>query len=55
MESERVAVDTLVGLTGRDRDEVAAIVRRLVLAGIRDPKRLIFKVLQAFPRTAAID
>lgn len=47
MEQQRTAVETIVGLTGYERDVVTALVRRFYLAGIHDPKRLIFKALQA--------
>jgi len=47
MDAQRIAVDALVALTDCDRDTVAAFIRRLYLAGVRDPKRLPFKGLQA--------
>jgi hypothetical protein len=50
MEAQKIAVDAIVALTDCDRDAVTAFVRRLYLAGIRDPKRLTFKGLQAVGR-----
>jgi hypothetical protein len=50
MDAQRIAVDVLVALTDCDRDAVAAFVRRLYLAGVKDPKRLTFKGLQAMGR-----
>ena len=37
-------------LTDCDRDAVTAFIRRLYLAGVKDPKRLTFKGLQAMAR-----
>ena len=51
MDAQRIAVDVLVALTDCDRDAVAAFVRRLYLAGVKDPKRLTFKGLQAMGRS----
>jgi hypothetical protein len=50
MEAMRIAVDALVVLTDCDRDAVTAFIRKLYLAGVRDPKRLTFKGLQALTR-----
>jgi hypothetical protein len=47
MDAQRIAVDAVVALTDCDREAVATFIRRLYLAGIRDPKRLTFKGLQA--------
>ncbi len=47
MDAQRIAVDAIVALTDCDRDAVATFVRRFYLAGIKDPKRLTFKGLQA--------
>jgi len=47
MDAQRIAVDALVALTDCDRDVVEAFIRRLYLAGVKDPKRLTFKGLQA--------
>ena len=47
MEAQRIAVDTLVALTGCDRASAVAFIRSLYLAGVKDPKRLTFKGLQA--------
>ena len=47
MDAQRIAVDAIVVLTGCDRDEVTAFIRRLYLSGVKDPKRLTFKGLQA--------
>jgi hypothetical protein len=53
MDAQKIAVDALVALTDCDRETVAAFVRSLYLAGVKDPKRLTFKGLQALSRTAA--
>ncbi|MGJ5178202.1 hypothetical protein ACQR16_08895 [Bradyrhizobium oligotrophicum] len=50
MEAQKTAVDAIVVLTGCDRDAVAAFIRRIYLAGVRDPKRLTFKGLQEMGR-----
>jgi hypothetical protein len=50
MEAQKIAVDAVVALTDCDRNDVAAFIRRLYLAGVRDPKRLTFKGLQALSR-----
>ena len=50
MEAQRIAVDAVVALTDCDRDAVIAFIRKLYLAGVRDPKRLTFKGLQALAR-----
>ena len=50
MDAQRIAVDAVVALTDCDRDTVAAFIRRLYLAGVKDPKRLTFKGLQAMTR-----
>ena len=47
MDAQRIAVDAVVALTDCDRDTVAVFIRRFYLAGVRDPKRLTFKGLQA--------
>ena len=47
MEAQNTAIDAVVVLTGCDRDAVAHFIRRIYLAGIKDPKRLTFKGLQA--------
>jgi hypothetical protein len=47
MDAQRIAVDAVVALTDCDRDAVAAFIRKLYLAGVKDPKRLTFKGLQA--------
>ncbi|MBV9563247.1 MAG: hypothetical protein JOY90_22800 [Bradyrhizobium sp.] len=47
MEAQKIAVDAVVVLTGCERSAVEAFIRRFYLAGIRDPKRLTFKGLQA--------
>ena len=47
MDAQRIAVDALVALTDCDREQVTAFIRRLYLAGVKDPKRLTFKGLQA--------
>jgi hypothetical protein len=50
MDAQRIAVDAVVALTGCDREQVAAFIRRLYLGGVKDPKRLTFKGLQAMAR-----
>jgi len=47
MDAQRIAIDAVVALTDCDREQVTAFIRRLYLAGVKDPKRLTFKVLQA--------
>ena len=47
MEAQKIAVDAIVALTNCDRDAVTSFIRRLYLAGVKDPKRLTFKGLQA--------
>ena len=50
MDAQRIAVDAIVALTDCDREPVVAFIRRLYLTGVRDPKRLTFKGLQALAR-----
>jgi hypothetical protein len=50
MDAQRIAVDAVVALTDCDRDAAIAFIRRLYLAGVKDPKRLTFKGLQAMTR-----
>jgi hypothetical protein len=50
MDAQRIAVDAVVALTDCDREQVTAFIRRLYLAGVKDPKRLTFKGLQAMVR-----
>jgi hypothetical protein len=50
MDAQRIAVDALVALTDCDRETAAAFIRRLYLDGVKDPKRLTFKGLQAMTR-----
>jgi hypothetical protein len=50
MDAQKIAVDAVVALTDCDRDTVAAFIRRFYLAGVKDPKRLTFKGLQALAR-----
>ena len=47
MDAQRIAVDAVVALTDCDREAAVTFIRRLYLAGIRDPKPLTFKGLQA--------
>jgi hypothetical protein len=51
VDAQRIAIDAVVALTDCDREVVAAFIRRLYLAGVKDPKRLTFKGLQALART----
>jgi hypothetical protein len=50
MDAQRIAVDALVALTDCDRAQATAFIRSLYLAGVKDPKRLTFKGLQALAR-----
>ena len=47
MDAQRIAVEAVVALTDCDRAAAAAFIRKLYLAGVKDPKRLTFKGLQA--------
>ena len=50
MDAQKTAVDAIVVLTGCDPEAVSAFIRRirrLYLSGVKDPKRLTFKGLQA--------
>ena len=51
MDAQRIAVDAVVALTDCDRETARAFVRKCYLAGVRDPKRLTFKGLQALARS----
>ena len=51
MDAQRIAVDAVVALTHCDREAAAAFIRKFYLAGVRDPKRLTFKGLQALARS----
>ena len=51
MDAQKIAVDALVALTDCDRETITAFVRKLYLAGVKDPKRLTFKGLQALARS----
>jgi hypothetical protein len=51
MDAQRIAVDAVVVLTGCDRDAAVAFIRGLYLAGVKDPKRLTFKGLQALAQS----
>jgi hypothetical protein len=51
MEAQKTAVEAIVALTGYDRHVVAESIRRFYLSGVRDPKRLTFKGLQAFAQS----
>jgi hypothetical protein len=55
MDAQRIAVDAVVALTGCDREQVAAFIRGLYLGGVKDPKRLTFKGLQAMARVDDTD
>jgi hypothetical protein len=50
MEAQKTAVEAIVALTGCDRAMVSAFIRKFYLAGVKDPKRLTFKGLQAVAR-----
>jgi hypothetical protein len=47
MDAQRIAIDAVVALTDCDREMVTTFIRRFYLAGVKDPKRLTFKGLQA--------
>lgn len=47
MDAQQIAVDAVVVLTGCDRDAISRFIRSQYLAGVKDPKRLTFKALQA--------
>jgi hypothetical protein len=47
MDAQKIAIDAVVALTDCDREQVTAFIRRFYLAGVKDPKRLTFKGLQA--------
>jgi hypothetical protein len=51
MDAQRIAVDAVVALTGCDREQVTVFIRKFYLAGVKDPKRLTFKGLQAVTRS----
>ena len=51
MDAQRIAIDAVVALTGCDRDAVTVFIRSLYLAGVKDPKRLTFRGLQAMARS----
>jgi len=50
MEAQKIAIDAIVALTDCDREALDAVIRKLYLAGVKDPKRLTFKGLQAVAR-----
>lgn len=50
MDAQRIAVDAVVALTGCDREQLTAFIRSVYLSGVKDPKRLTFKGLQAVSR-----
>ena len=54
MDAQRIAVDAVVELTDCDREAVVAFIRKLYLSGVKDPKRLTFKGLQAMARNGAV-
>ena len=51
MDAQRIAVDAVIALTDCDREAVVTFIRKPYLAGVRDPKRLNFKGLQAMARS----
>ncbi|HET6839921.1 MAG TPA: hypothetical protein VFH41_09310 [Bradyrhizobium sp.] len=50
MDAQKIAIEAVVALTDCDRETAAAFIRKFYLSGIRDPKRLTFKGLQALAR-----
>ncbi len=51
MDAQTIAIDAVVVLTGSNRDTVTALIQKLYLTGVKDPKRLTFKGLQAVARS----
>ena len=51
MDAQTIATDAVVVLTGSNREAVAALIQKLYLTGVKDPKRLTFKGLQAIARS----
>jgi hypothetical protein len=51
MDAQKIAIDAVVALTDCDREQVTAFIRSFYLAGVKDPKRLTFKGLQALARS----
>jgi len=49
MDAQTIAIDAVVTLTGGNREAVTAL-QKLYMAGVKDPKRLTFKGLQAAAR-----
>jgi hypothetical protein len=50
MDAQTIAIDAVVVLTGSNRDTVTALIQKFYLTGVKDPKRLTFKGLQAVAR-----
>jgi hypothetical protein len=50
MDAQTVAIDAVVALTGGNREAVTALIQKLYMTGVKDPKRLTFKGLQAAAR-----
>ena len=50
MDAQRIAIDAVVALTDCDREQVTAFIRRLYLAGVKDPKRLTSRVCRRWRR-----
>lgn len=50
MDAQRIAIDAVVVLTGYNREAVTALIQKFYQTGVRDPKRLTFKGLQAVAR-----
>jgi hypothetical protein len=47
VDAQAIAIDAVVALTDGNREMVTDLIQRLYLTGVRDPKRLTFKGLQA--------
>jgi hypothetical protein len=50
MDAQTIAIDAVVTLTGGNREAVTALIQKLYMTGVKDPKRLTFKGLQAAAR-----
>ncbi len=50
MDAQTIAIDAVVVLTGSNRETVTALIQKFYLTGVKDPKRLTFKGLQAVAR-----
>lgn len=51
VDAQTIAIDAVVVLTGTNRETVTALIQKFYLTGVKDPKRLTFKGLQAVARS----